>query len=294
MNTKVFISYASVDKKQAKQIAKTLSGIHIKYFLDSKHINWGDDITGKIAKDLASSSHVIVLVSPASLKSKWVQYEVGYASALGKRILPFLSHPSLDLPDYLNRYQYKTRIAEIKKYFETLLTDSTEIKRDPRSQQKLRVNTKKEGDTCIEPFFWLAQTLVGWVTGEMELFFQMFEQQANDLSLEILDRNNTAHEDYLSESLESLRVSLMEQHGQMAADVFSIATLVALLPHSFDSTTDFRRAKVAIETAVLKAFVSAEVLQVTTGFLNELPCEIPQFVDRIENYKKELQRKITA
>jgi len=39
------------------------------------------------------------VISPASLKSQWVAFEIGQAKALGKRLLPLLTHASLDVPE---------------------------------------------------------------------------------------------------------------------------------------------------------------------------------------------------
>lgn len=120
MNSKVFISYSSVDDKLAKQLAKTLDEINIEYFFDRKEIEWGDDVTDRITEGLAQCSALIVIISPASLKSQWVPFEIGHASGLGKKILPFLTHPSLDVPGYLQKFHHKTRLADVKKYLKTL------------------------------------------------------------------------------------------------------------------------------------------------------------------------------
>ena len=184
---------------------------------------------------------------------------------------------------------------EVKRYRDLLYVRNDTVAVDKRkSQRKSRSNTNKKTATQIEQFFWLAQALVGWATSGMELSFKLFESQAKELSIEIPYTKNTVREDYLSESTELLRESILEKHGQIASDIFSIATLVALLPFSFDSQTDFRNGKAAIEMAVLKSFESTEALQVTTEFLNRLPCEIPRFVERIEGFKKELQRTFTT
>lgn len=119
MNQRVFISYSSVDDGVARSVADTLAGLGIDYFLDSKDIKWGDDISGEIKKSLADCSHLIVVLSPASLKSQWVPFEIGHASALDKRILPFVTHPSLSLPGYLQAFHHKTRIEDIRAFFES-------------------------------------------------------------------------------------------------------------------------------------------------------------------------------
>lgn len=117
---RVFLSYSSVDKRVARRVAKTLDEIGVAYFLDQKDVAWGDDVTERITKGLAECSGLVVIVSPASLKSQWVQFEVGHATALGKRIFPFLTHPSLTLPAYLQRFHFTSTLRDIKVHLKSI------------------------------------------------------------------------------------------------------------------------------------------------------------------------------
>ena len=115
----VFISYSAVDKKTATKLARALNEHNIDYYLDRKDMIWGGDVTRQVSAALRRCTHVLVVISPASLKSNWVPYEVGYAQALRKTILPFLMHPSIDLPGYLQRLHYKTELQQVVEYFKT-------------------------------------------------------------------------------------------------------------------------------------------------------------------------------
>jgi len=64
-----------------------------------------------------------VIVSPASLKSVWVPYEIGYFSALKRPILPFLTHSSLDLPSYISALKHVGSIDELSAYFARAKTE---------------------------------------------------------------------------------------------------------------------------------------------------------------------------
>ena len=154
MNGKVFISYSSVDDKRAKQLAKILDEINVEYFLDRKDINWGDDVTERITQGLADCSALVVIISPASLKSQWVPFEIGHASGLGKKILPFLTHPSLDVPGYLQRFHYETRLADVKKYFQSLFAPPPVKKSVSKSGTKVspkeRDAIRKERNEMLE------------------------------------------------------------------------------------------------------------------------------------------------
>jgi len=113
----VFISYSHLDSEVADRIGDALSAQGVDFFRDMKDIDWGKSINSEVRLGIVQAPALLVILSPASLKSAWVPYEVGYACALGKRILPFLTHPSLDVPDYIRDLKYLTEIVEIEEYF---------------------------------------------------------------------------------------------------------------------------------------------------------------------------------
>ena len=102
----VFISYSHIDTEVADEITNYLESFKIPFFRDVKNIEWGDSISDEVQSALDKSDTVLVIISPASLKSQWVPYELGYCTALKCRILPFLTHPSLDLPNYIANLKY--------------------------------------------------------------------------------------------------------------------------------------------------------------------------------------------
>jgi len=128
---KVFISYSSVDEPLAKEIEGTLEATGISAFRDKKDIDWGDDVLERVAKGLTDCSAVVVIVSPASLKSQWVPFEVGHAMALGKKVLPFLAHPSIDVPDFLRKLNHKQRVEEVRAYFAAQLDAAARVSSSP-------------------------------------------------------------------------------------------------------------------------------------------------------------------
>jgi hypothetical protein len=137
MSAKVFISYSNVDEGFAKQLTHILDGIGIEYFLDSKDIKVSDSISDKVRKGLSACSAVVVIISPASLKSQWVPYEIGHATALGKKIIPLLTHPSLEVPTYLHDLKYTTHLEDVKEYLKVLFElPSTKKDVNPKSERK--------------------------------------------------------------------------------------------------------------------------------------------------------------
>jgi DNA repair photolyase len=114
---KVFISYCRADSELAEQIAKLFADAGIEYFLDLKDVDWGMNIKETVDQGIAECSHLLVILSPASLRSNWVPYEIGFASALDLMVLPFLQHPAIDVPDYLRAVRSIKDLRELKDYF---------------------------------------------------------------------------------------------------------------------------------------------------------------------------------
>jgi len=109
-----FISYSHVDSDFAYTISNILNKYDIDCFLDEKDIDFGDTIEHKIEEAINISTHIIVIIYPASLKSTWVLYEVGIAKGKGITILPLIAHPSLDIPDYIRKLRYLKNIQEFE------------------------------------------------------------------------------------------------------------------------------------------------------------------------------------
>ena len=121
--TDVFISYSHVDAALADEMCQCLDDEGISYFRDVKDVDWGDSIDLEVRAALEKALTVIVIVSPASLKSYWVPYEIGYALAFRRRILPYLTHPSLDIPPFISDLKYITTVEQVQEYFRKKFPD---------------------------------------------------------------------------------------------------------------------------------------------------------------------------
>jgi len=149
MSTKIFISYSHIDEEFAKELEQIRKEIGIEDFLDRKDIDWGDHIVGKVQRGLLECPAVVVIVSPASLKSQWVPFEIGHAMCVGKKVLPLLTHPSLDLPDYLKNLSYKTSLKGVKHYFENLFESMPETKEVKKMSLKERDKVRAERNEMV-------------------------------------------------------------------------------------------------------------------------------------------------
>ncbi|MCP4369972.1 MAG: DUF4062 domain-containing protein [Deltaproteobacteria bacterium] len=102
----VFIAYSSRDAKVAVLISKKLSEKGIRAFLSEKSIRPGDVWDDVIRESLINSSEIVVICSRDSLRSNWLNTELGAAWALSKRITPITYQVSIEeLPSQLARFQ---------------------------------------------------------------------------------------------------------------------------------------------------------------------------------------------
>ena len=81
----VFVSYAQADKLVARDIADRLQGAGLRVWFDEWALSPGDSITEKIESELRASDLLIVLLSPASVKSHWVKAELNAALSVELR-----------------------------------------------------------------------------------------------------------------------------------------------------------------------------------------------------------------
>lgn len=133
----VFVSYSHSDREVADTLCAILDDLSIPYFRDERSIEWGESISSEVKLALSEAFAVIVVVSPGSLKSQWVAYETGYASALDKRILPFLTHPDLDVPGYMRDLKNHLDVAEVRSYFEDRFHIEKEMVPSPRMEPEV-------------------------------------------------------------------------------------------------------------------------------------------------------------
>src|SRR5262245_5854907 len=77
---KVFISHSSADKPFVRRLVKRLERESFSVWLDEKELKPGDALSDEIAKALREARVVLVVVSVASVRSKWLKYELTLAT----------------------------------------------------------------------------------------------------------------------------------------------------------------------------------------------------------------------
>jgi hypothetical protein len=106
----VFLSYASADKQVARNIVDKLRQEGIRVWFDTYELQPADSIAEVMEKVLSASDYLVVLLSPHSVNSVWVQQELGAAlssdlTARDITLLPVLI-ADCEIPPPLAYYQY--------------------------------------------------------------------------------------------------------------------------------------------------------------------------------------------
>jgi hypothetical protein len=108
----VFISYSHADTDIVIQISKKFQEDNISHWIDEKDILIGEVIDKEISKGIQNNFLFLVVLSPSSIKSKWVEREfdeASYEEIEGKKfILPVVVNglPDVDIPARIRRKLY--------------------------------------------------------------------------------------------------------------------------------------------------------------------------------------------
>jgi len=120
MSYRIFISFAMKDKDVADSFADEIkhTGAEI---IGAEGIAESANIKNRLTEAMRKSDEIVVIITKNSANSAWVNYEVGAATALGKRITPILVRiePS-DLPPVLRSVE-GVKLENLNRYVKQLL-----------------------------------------------------------------------------------------------------------------------------------------------------------------------------
>lgn len=110
MKIKCFLSYNSSDNNFAKKLAIDLIENNIDVWFDRWKIYAGESIIGKVEEGISTCDYFLILMSPNSMKSKWVKKELqlGLNNLIEKnkiRIVPLLLK-NCNIPPFLKDHRY--------------------------------------------------------------------------------------------------------------------------------------------------------------------------------------------
>lgn len=89
----LFISYAREDVDFVRQLTQNLEKRGFSIWWDDLVLRGGDNWPQTIQAALMASDYCLVVLSPAAIKSGWVEKEYLYTLGLGLRLIPILYKP---------------------------------------------------------------------------------------------------------------------------------------------------------------------------------------------------------
>jgi hypothetical protein len=104
----VFISYSYSDRENVERLVSALRAANIVGWLDAADIAAGASVSSAVRDALQKASAVVFVLSPDALHNQWVQFEIGAAEALGKKIIPVIvsgNRLEEQLPDILKNWK---------------------------------------------------------------------------------------------------------------------------------------------------------------------------------------------
>lgn len=177
----IFISYSDFDKEKINLILKELDGnIWFKPLVIAENREALKPLAEKVKEGIIKTKIIIPLLTKKSFKTQWINQEIGFATALKKRVIPIVAkdiigklkgfvHKEIDLPyNYLSSLDkdienkdfincFRLLISDLEKDFEkfrgvTELPKKTEFQKSLEKVDELNaeLNFKKEREKFLE------------------------------------------------------------------------------------------------------------------------------------------------
>jgi hypothetical protein len=112
----IFVSHSHDDDQWSRSFAEAVRAEGFDVFYDATHIQGSDAWVASIQRELGRCDVFVVILTPASVASPWVQREIQLALAANKRILPIvhkrLSTKEIDEVGFLRIYQWVDSVGE--------------------------------------------------------------------------------------------------------------------------------------------------------------------------------------
>ena len=193
---KVFISHSSTDKKFVRLLKNCLNENCIQTWLDEDQLDLGDSLRSKLDEAIDESSHFVIVLSPASISSNWVLYELEKAiknssTGLVNKIIP-VKYRECEIPEYLGELLYGDLSNEVvlpngnevrflssgfDKFFLQLVRALKNSSNSLSKEEKLRIiKTMGEDDDEIDDnvvdIFRGNYRIIGFKTGQTKSIFK--------------------------------------------------------------------------------------------------------------------------
>jgi len=85
---KVFISHSRKDKLFLRKLKADLEENYISTWVDEDEMYHGDTLAEKLTEGIDETTHFVIVLTPNSIKSEWVRYELKSAIKASNKIIP--------------------------------------------------------------------------------------------------------------------------------------------------------------------------------------------------------------
>jgi hypoxanthine phosphoribosyltransferase len=124
----VFLSFSNYDRHIAEEIAAMITSAGLNCFMSCKDLGAGAIWAPKIKEALINSDKILILVTPRSIKSKWILMETGAAWMCGKDLIPIIQFIDPEqLGDIIK--DYHTKVVETNAQKESLVNELLDLKK---------------------------------------------------------------------------------------------------------------------------------------------------------------------
>jgi hypothetical protein len=117
---KIFVSSTRDDLDLAKDLTRRLKGIGLQVFTDEKVEEPGEELVQLLQRHLRASDEVIFLLTPNSIASEKIMFEIGAALSLRKKITPIVVGIKADKLPPMIKHLPHVRYAEVTDYLAKL------------------------------------------------------------------------------------------------------------------------------------------------------------------------------
>lgn len=118
---RVFLSHSHQDQWLSGAIKEKIEACGIRVWLDAFDIPGGADIEERILQGLEACHECLVLLSPASVDSQWVFFEMAVARGLKKWMSPIVFHVPLEQLPIFVRSSRVLNLNDMELYFGQLV-----------------------------------------------------------------------------------------------------------------------------------------------------------------------------
>jgi len=191
-----FIAYSSKDKKFARSLAKDLEDDNVRVWIDEAELLVGDSLIEKISTAIYEMDYLVVILSPNSVSSNWVQKELSMAMShqieIGRvKVLPIIAD-ECSIPLFLKDTLY------LKMH-----TDADYSDNYPKLMKRLYASLKEE-DYEEEKWFDLLGSSIDVIRRKMITHLGKCRDSTGVLPLIKLVQNKEEKQEYRAYAIEAL------------------------------------------------------------------------------------------